>query len=262
MQLLRTVQLRTPESIALDFTLAGIGNRAFAVTIDYTILSLGLALLAFIFSLNVEPLTEALTQVGIDAEAVLLWLAAIALIFVFAIYVGYFTIFETLWQGQTLGKRWVKIRVIQDNGRPVGLAQSALRTLLRPIDDLLYLGGLFITFGKQEKRIGDWVAGTLVIQEESSNVAAIALSPESQAVADQLKLGFNSNWLSPSELAVVVNFLQRRSQFSPKAKVQVSRQLVKQIQDRIGSEFLPENTSDEVLLEAIYRVFQNEAGDS
>ncbi len=258
MHLLRSTTLRTPESIELDFTLAGLGNRALALGLDYAILSMGLSFLLFLISLATEPVATALAQLNLDTQTLWLWGGAIALLVFFTLYAGYFAIFEALWQGQTLGKRWVKIRVIQDNGRPVGLAQSALRTLLRPIDDLLMLGVCFIAFSKTEKRIGDWVAGTLVIQEEETVLAPITLSPDSQTIANQLASEIDPNLLTPSEFAMLVNYLQRRSQLSPKATVQVSRQLVSQVQERIGLDALPSSVSDEAFLEALYRIVQHE----
>ena len=94
------------------------------------------------------------------------WVIAIMAMILYGLYVGYFVGFETLWQGQTPGKRRAKIRVIRDNAQPVGLFQSTLRALLRPVDDILFVGFLFILLGKREKRLGDWLASTLVVQTE------------------------------------------------------------------------------------------------
>lgn len=257
MHLLRKATLRTPENIQLDFTLAGIGNRALALGLDYMMLSLGLGLVLTLLSWLVPPLTKFLDQWQLDSNGTLLWLAAIAMLVIFVLYVGYFAICEALWQGQTLGKRWVKIRVIRDDGRPVGLAQSGLRAILRPIDDFLSLGLCMIIFGAQEKRIGDWVAGTLVIQEEAAVLAPVTLGTESQSIAIQLRTELNPNWIHPQELTLVANFLQRRSMFSPKVRVQMSHQLARQLEKRLQLDFLPQNIPDEVFLEAIYRLSQD-----
>lgn len=256
MHLLRKATLRTPENVQLDFTLAGIGNRALALGLDYMVLSLGLGLILTLLNWLVPSIVQFLDQWQLNSNGVLLWVAAIAMLVVFVLYVGYFAICEALWQGQTLGKRWVKIRVIQEDGRPVGLGQSGLRALLRPIDDFLSLGLCFIIFGTQEKRIGDWVAGTLVIQEEAGILAPIVLGAESESIATQLRTELNPDWIQPEELTVVVNFLQRRSVFSPKVRVQISHQLATQLEKRLELDFLPRNIPDEVFLEAIYRLSQ------
>lgn len=256
MHLMRKTELRTPESIALDFTLAGIGNRALALGIDYTVLSLGLtAFLAFLNGIA-EPTARALAQLNLDSDTLMLWVLAIAFLILFVFYVGYFAISEALWQGQTIGKHWVKIRVIQDNGRPIGLAQATLRALLRPIDDLFMLGLCFIVLGQREKRIGDWVAGTLVIQEEETWTTPITIQPQAIAVANQLRLELNLNLLTPEDLTVVIAFLQRRSQLSDKARVQVSHRLAQETLRRLNLEVLPPDVTEEQWLEALYHLMQ------
>jgi uncharacterized RDD family membrane protein YckC len=84
-----------------------------------------------------------------------LWLIAVQALIGFFIYVGYFVFFETVWSGQTPGKRYAKIRVIRDDGRRVRLQQSTLRALMRPFDELLFISVFFIVLNQREKRLGD-----------------------------------------------------------------------------------------------------------
>jgi len=67
--------------------------------------------------------------------------------------------------GQSIGKRIFKLRVIRDNGLPVGLSQSLIRNLVRPAVDMLYIGLFVILFSKYHKRLGDMAAGTVVVSE-------------------------------------------------------------------------------------------------
>ncbi|MFM1842546.1 MAG: hypothetical protein RLZZ490_1282, partial [Cyanobacteriota bacterium] len=154
MALFNRYQVETPESVALEFTLAGIGNRLYALLIDYLCLGVILLFLLIFWGLLAYNLAQFWTRV----ENGQLWLMAVQLFLIFSVYVGYFVMFETLWQGQTPGKRWAKIRVIRSDGRPVGLTQATLRALLRPVDDWLYVGAFMIIFDRQERRIGDWLA--------------------------------------------------------------------------------------------------------
>ena len=182
------VALQTPESVELDFTLAGIGNRAYALIIDDLILGLILIVVLIIWALFAYFLYEVINiDNWVPGDTIGLWLLAIQLLIMFSIYVGYFTFFETLWQGQTPGKRIVKIRVIREDGRPVRLPQATLRALLRPLDDVLFLGMFLIILNKSEKRLGDWLAGTLVIQEEQNLPAKkLIISPEAEILAQNL----------------------------------------------------------------------------
>ena len=164
MHIFRRVKFRTPESIELEFTLAGIGNRAWALLIDYQVLGLTIAVFMVVWTMLSTQLTD--FWISIFGTQTTLWLLAIAFFVIFAIYAGYFVFFEALWQGQTPGKRFAKIRVIRDDGKPVGLPQAALRALLRPGDEILFSGVFLIMLGSKEKRLGDLVAGTIVIQNQ------------------------------------------------------------------------------------------------
>ncbi|MFM7441399.1 MAG: RDD family protein, partial [Snowella sp.] len=158
MRFFNKVALQTPESVELDFTLAGIGNRSYALVIDDIILGLILVFFLLIWAFFAYFLYQVIhIDYWIPSDTVGLWLLAIQLLIIFSIYVGYFTFFETLWQGQTPGKRIVKIRVIREDGRPVRLPQATLRALLRPLDDVFFLGMFLIIFNKSEKRLGDWL---------------------------------------------------------------------------------------------------------
>jgi uncharacterized RDD family membrane protein YckC len=128
MQYFKKITLQTPESIQLEFLLAGIGSRAFALLIDYIFLGLSLATVISLWAWFSYMLVEYLDAINIEYSGLQNWLIAIPLLLVFVIFVGYFVFFETFWQGQTPGKRFAKIRVIQDNGKPVGLAPCSPQT--------------------------------------------------------------------------------------------------------------------------------------
>ncbi|MBE9011738.1 RDD family protein, partial [Pseudanabaenaceae cyanobacterium LEGE 13415] len=173
MSLFNRIKIRTPESVELEFTLAGIGNRTIALVVDYLIwgaVLIGLLIFWSIASIQLQRYF---------GEGIEIWISAISILMTFAVYTGYFVLFETLWRGQTPGKRYSKIRVIREDGQPAGVTQAILRALIRPIDDTFFIGLLLIVLTKREKRLGDLLAGTLVIQEESAIVSAnFAVSPE------------------------------------------------------------------------------------
>jgi uncharacterized RDD family membrane protein YckC len=259
MRLFNQIKVRTPESVDLEFTLAGIGNRALALLIDYLIwgaLLIAVIILWGIFAYNLPIYFRGLANV----KHLETWLQAISLLLYFAIYTGYFVGFETLWQGQTPGKRFVKIRVIRENGQSVGLAQAALRSLLRPIDDLFSIGLLLIMFGKREKRLGDWAAGTLVVQEEQTIVSAnFAISPDAQPLANQILKTVNINTLLPDDFAVIREYLQRRKLMEPKAKTELGLQLARQARTLVGLHELPFDMTPDLFLEAMYLAYQQQS---
>ncbi len=259
MHIFNRVTYQTPESVELEFTLAGIGNRAWALLIDYHILgllSVGFLVVWSYFSFQTVEIWSTWfrnTDIG-------LWLVAIALLVMFLIYTGYFVLFETLWRGQTPGKRLCKIRVIQDDGRPIGIQQATLRSLLRPFDDTLCLGGFLIMFSHREKRLGDLVAGTFVIQTQTPTVTAnFPVSEQADDLAKQLlQSEADFSQLLPDDFAVIREYLQRRKAMSSQAKEKLSLELAQQAKSIIALEKLPQAVTPDVFLEAVYLAYQQE----
>ncbi len=256
------IRLRTPESVELEFPLAGIGSRAYALLVDYTLITIAMVaviLVGLLFSFQTLAYA-AQDTVGLTRSLVK-WILPIVLLGLFAIFVGYFVFFETLWQGQTPGKRMAQIRVIREDGRPIGLPQATLRGLLRVFDDILLglVGFLLIVQGRQEKRLGDWVAGTVVIQElrlrKDKDTIIIPDEPKANQVADVMLETANFNLVTPDDFAVIREYLNRRSRFSVKAWETVSLRLAQQLKARLDLEALPFDMTANLFLEGVYLAY-------
>jgi uncharacterized RDD family membrane protein YckC len=256
MRFFNRVTLQTPESVELEFTLGGIGNRALALLLDY--IALGLSILLFWIAWGI--FTVGIVDAFPNQPKILLYLFAIAILINFFIYVGYFVFFEVIWQGQTPGKRWAKIRVIRDDGRRIGIQQATLRALLRPVDDILFIGAFLIVLNPREKRLGDLVAGTIVVQEEFQAVAAnFPISESAQQLAQKLPEMANLSQLLPDDFATIREYLRRRNAMSPTAKSELSSQLTRQVRTIIDSPPLPSGVTPDVFLEAVYLAYQQQS---
>jgi uncharacterized RDD family membrane protein YckC len=146
----------TPERVAFEYEVAGIGSRFLAQFVDVTI----------IFAIELVILIAAGALGGIFSSLQVFLLVAIILTFL--LIAGYFLISEAAWNGQTVGKRYVRLRVVGDHGEPVTLGQAAIRNLVRIVDFLpvLYAIGIVAMFSnRQAKRLGDFAAGTLVVRD-------------------------------------------------------------------------------------------------
>jgi len=256
------IRLRTPESVELEFPLAGIGSRAYALLVDYTLIAIAMVavmLVGLLFSF--QTLAYASQDTLGFTPSLAKWILPIVLLGLFTIFVGYFVFFETLWQGQTPGKRMAQIRVIREDGRPIGLPQATLRALLRVFDDILLglVGFLFIVQGRQEKRLGDWVAGTVVIQElrvrNKKDTIIIPDELKANQVADVMLETANFNLVTPDDFAVIREYLNRRSRFSVKAWETVSLRLAQQLKARLDLEGLPFNMTANLFLEGVYLAY-------
>jgi uncharacterized RDD family membrane protein YckC len=157
------LRIDTPEQIDLHFNLAGIGSRFVAVLLDQLIIGgayfvIGFAALIVLSALGASHKLDSLTT----------WFLAVLIFLAFAIFWGYFALFEAWWHGQTPGKRVMKLRVIKDSGRQITLFEALARNLLRAVDYFpsMYLTGVITMLcNKRNKRLGDFVAGTLVVHE-------------------------------------------------------------------------------------------------
>ena len=253
MKFLNRVKSRTPESVELEFILAGLGNRIYALIIDYLIWSSILILVLIVWAFLIAQVA------WLRSEPIRLWITAIQLLILFGVYIGYFICFETLWRGQTPGKRYVKIRVIREDGRNVGIQQSILRSLLRPIDDILCLGFLFILFSAQEKRLGDWVAGTILIQEgQTVAKQKIEISPAAIDVATRIIETGKIAALTPDQFATIRKYLYRYPTLAPSVRNNVSKKLANQLLARIDLADAPPTIDPHLTIEAIYLAYQQQ----
>src|SRR5688572_18351965 len=210
----QTVAVETPEHVVLSFELAGIGSRALAALADAGLLGAWLVVLGF--------MSRPLAAVGVPPG----WVAAMLLAIGFASVWGYFTFFEALRQGQTPGKRWVGIRVVRDTGHPVTLAAATVRNLLRVVDLLpppYLLGGILVLLHPRAKRLGDLVAGTLVVRDRpavphATRSAGLATggSPAPGSMVS----------ITREELALVVRFLEREAGLDPATRDRLAADLV------------------------------------
>ncbi len=255
MHLFNRVKFRTPESVELEFTLAGIGNRAWALLIDYLLLAVIVTVFVIVWLTLSVQLGNFWT--GIFGSQASLWLMAIAFLTSIAIYAGYFVFFETLWQGQTPGKRFAKIRVVRDDGRPIGLQQATLRALLRTFDEFFFIGAFLIIFSNREKRLGDLAAGTIVIQDQAPTASAtFTISEQANSVYEHLLQIADLSLLLPDDFAVIREYLRRRGVMTPKARAAVAQELTQQVKAIIDLENLPENVAPDVFLEAVYLAYK------
>ena len=208
--------IETPERVPLHFALASIGNRFLACAIDHTIqaLALGLIFGVALILANFTILEQTMTSAP-------KWVYAVMFILLYLVLSGYFVFFEWAWSGQTPGKRWLKLRVIREDGRPVTFWEACVRNLLRSFDIQpapFYSIGLISVFStRRDQRVGDLVAGTVVIREREAEAPAFSqvfAAPVSDpALRRSFKpVDFTANLasLTDAEIQVVEVFLRRR----------------------------------------------------
>jgi uncharacterized RDD family membrane protein YckC len=214
--------IETPEQIALEFPLAGLGSRGMAVLVD-TLIQAVTALVVVVILLLIR---NDLSLYWASAEK---WMVAAVIFIVFTIYWGYFAIFEAFWNGQTPGKRQAKIRVISSSGRPITVFESIARNFMRAIDLQLgyVVGAVAIAIDSKSRRLGDMVAGTVVvheIQEQGDSYwYAQQRMPITSASAEAMRN------LKEEEFQLIETFLNRRLDLSNLQRMQSANEIAKRI---------------------------------
>jgi uncharacterized RDD family membrane protein YckC len=219
--------IETPEQTSLEFPLAGIGSRFLAIALDMLLQIAAYVVLGLIAVL--------VSWVGIISVMGKQWGIAILIFAAFVVQFGYFSLFEIFWNGQTPGKRWTHLRVIQDSGRPITAYDAILRNLLRIVDALpsLYAVGIVtMLISKENKRVGDYAAGTVVIHEKPlQGVAAIWNVAATPALAVPVS---PSAQLTGDELQLVEAFFERRMSLDPEVRRSMARQIAQRLGERLN----------------------------
>ena len=239
----------TPEQVHLEFMLAGIGSRFMATLLDGIIqIILGIAISLLTVWVASAPL-------GRLAER---WIVALSILAAFVLYWGYYAIFESVWKGQTPGKRWAGIRVIKDSGRPITPFEAAARNLVRIVDFMpsFYAFGLVtMLLNDKHRRLGDFVAGTLVVHESSDRESALFFNTpaHSQFVIPQ------ASQLSIQEAELIETFLARRLDIPMEIRRQNGQRIANMVGNRLGITPDMRPPDDENFLELLVKEFRNRA---
>ena len=262
------LSIETPELVAIEMPLAGIGSRFIAVLIDTLIWVLAMAVLSVLFWL-VRPGIGAFSRLSAQ------WAVAVYVLVFFLLNWGYFTLFEAFWGGRTPGKRIAGIRVIQRSGRAIGLLESMARNFIRYIDQIpfFYAVGMIAMFAtKQHQRLGDLAAGTLVVRdraEEAPLESEMGLrtftaplfhaeSPQEAPLPFLLDAAGLAR-LSAGDLEVLESFLARRLDLPPEAREKLAQRIAEAVRAKSGLE-TPADTDEETFLEVVARQYRDTAG--
>ncbi|MGB9334921.1 MAG: RDD family protein [Candidatus Acidiferrales bacterium] len=234
--------IETPEQTDLEFNIAGVGSRFLALALD-TLIQI-VAIIVFVFGGAVIFRAMLPFESGATWAIALLWVA------LFLIFIGYFAIFEAIWNGQTPGKRIIRIRVIKDTGRPIAPSEAVARNLMRLVDQMpVFLYGVGIVsalISRQNKRLGDFVAGTIVVHEQELR----DFRPLWQASANTSTVSYGAEKLTAEEFSLIETFLNRREALPPDVRFRMAEQIATSIKQKLSVPPAMMPTSEK-LLEAV-----------
>lgn len=255
MQSLDRLDIETPEQIALELPLAGIGSRFLALAIDSLLQIVCIFAVVIIGAIVSAGYSELVSGAGRFFSQTI---GAITLVVVpFCLYWGYFAFFEIWWQGTTPGKRVAGIRVIQQTGRPMTATECLGRNLMRGVDILpgFYAVGLIAMMcNAQNRRLGDYVAGTIVVHDKAMETVTPSWGEKTDAETLQPEL----RKLLPDDLVLIETYLNRRYEIDPIVRTTTAQRIVTLIGEKTGVPKPPEQRDDD-FLEAIARQLRDNA---
>lgn len=264
----REILVVTPENIEIEYELAGVGSRFLAVLIDTAVqivLFIGVAAAGLMLFLLISLIHVALARSVVDfLSGVAQGLAVIAF---FVVMWGYFLFYEMRWNGQTWGKRHLGLRVLRDGGYPVNAYAVVARNLLRVVDGmplvtlgligagvgsdnpgLAALGGLsilvtllFMLGSARDQRLGDFVAGTMVVKQRAPRVPTLeALAPPPRVLPEHLApyaladIGRTVYEMTVPEYRAVRHYTDRRLSLPPAVQQTAAMWLAVPLMQRLG----------------------------
>lgn len=217
------LRITTPEGVALDLVVAGIGSRFLAGLLDVAI---QLATLLIVLQ----------TLSVIDAGGGYLTAALLGLGFV--LLFGYPVLFEVFNQGRTPGKIAAGIRVVSLEGNAVGLGASLVRNLLRIVDGWLFVTVVLFPVGfvaafttRHCQRLGDLAAGTVVVRERFPNAGLI--DARYMTTPPPSGLIWDVGGVTADEVFVLRRYLERRAALPPHARMALAGSLATNIRARV-----------------------------
>ena len=244
MPALEKLNIDTPEQVALEFSLATVGSRFLAVAVD-TLIQVAAGLALFV------AVGLAAWLSGGAFAAARPWVVSLLVLGGFVLYYAYFAVFETVWNGQTPGKRLVGLRVIHASGRPMTAWEAILRNVVRVADQMpaIYAIGIVSVFlTERSQRLGDLAAGTVVVHER---LVQASFEEPSAAKNAEARTHYGATQLSAEEIAVIELFFRRRGQLDGYARIRTAHQIARRIRERlqISAKIDDEQVLEEVVIE-------------
>jgi len=213
----------TGEAVALELRLAKVPSRALALAIDLAVMAVPFIAIAILASLAASSTDEALG-------------AAIVLVSLISVVFGYPVLFETLGRGRTPGKAAMGLRVVRDDGGPIRFRHALVRALLGIVDFYLLFGtvAVLVSLGSSKgKRLGDLLAGTVVIRERVPKSTALPamMPPHLAGWAATLPVTRLPDTLALEARQVVA----RQEELEPEIAAALSRQLADEVLAALGT---------------------------
>lgn len=221
----RHLQLTTPEGVSFRLPLAGLVSRMLALVLDWMVVNVALSILVG----GVQLLGVLSADFG----------SGVYFLLSFLLPMLYAMVLESVWRGQTLGKRMLNLKVVDQDGLRLQVSQVVVRNLLRAVDSLpvFYLvGGVSAFFSRRAQRLGDLAANTVVIRTGRSfrpDLSVLATDKYNSISNYPLLMSRLRQKLDSAEISLVIRALTRRDHLEPAARVALFRELAEHVKSKV-----------------------------
>ena len=245
-----TAPVVTPEAVPLELEPAGLGSRFLALLLDWVIQGVIATALVFALLAGAPDDGPGLAQ-------------ALIVLLLFVVLFGYPAASETLWRGRTVGKLALGLRVVTTEGAPVRFRHAAIRAALGLVDFYLTAGAgavLSVLFTRRNQRLGDLVAGTIVLRERTGLPAPLpvtfAVPPGLEAYAATL----DPAAVRPEDYGAVRTFLMRAGALRPQVRYDLAVKLATPLVSRLQTR-PPDGVAPEAFLACVAAAYQHRPTD-
>ncbi|MCK5706491.1 MAG: RDD family protein [Candidatus Aureabacteria bacterium] len=234
--------VKTSENITFLYELSGLASRIIALLVDTTVI--------IILTISLYRIFYFIKWISSDIAN------AFFIIVFFLLNTCYFIFFEWLMKGQSIGKKIMKLRVISEKGLRPSIFQLIIRNLFRIMDQLPFgylTAGVSYLLSNNSQRLGDMIAGTIVIKEPRKQLNIRAFREwESYNTLSQDKIYRNKilRRISIEEKELLIDLLLRADSLSPHMRLQIFSEFADYFQKKIGLE-RPEFLSPEKFIKNI-----------
>jgi uncharacterized RDD family membrane protein YckC len=243
----------TPEAVRLQFSEANVGSRGIALLIDWFVIFV----ILMTFNTAVGFLLAAASG-GIPS-----WVAITTLIIVnFLVLFGYPVAFETLQRGRTPGKSAMGLRVVTVEGAPVAFRHAAIRAALALVDFVITVGlgaVLSTLLSKRHQRLGDMVAGTVVLRERTGEDAPWASQFRIPQGAEAYAVTIDPSGLAAGDYELARSFLLRAQGLAPQPRAEIAERLAVGFARKLHHQ-RPATVSAELFLSCLAARYQERHG--
>ena len=239
----------TPEAVVLELETAGLASRVSAGIIDLALQALAL----FVAAIVIGFVALAVGDMGESLSNTLFAIAtAVTLL-------GYPVVMETFWRGRTLGKMWIGLRAVTTAGAPITVRHATLRMMGGLVDKLIPPGGvtgaLFVLGTRRHQRVGDLLAGTIVIRDPLRRALPPALWFPVPTGHEVYAASLDPAAVTVEQYTVLRAFLMRSGELHEDARIDVARLMADKTARTIGHQ-RPSSVHPEAFLLCVVARYQ------